>query len=45
MTALLAAMMLLCGLPIGFVIGLVAGARMYRGAIQRDDDIDYGGGV
>jgi hypothetical protein len=44
MTALLAALMLLCGLPVGFVIGLVVGTRMYRAAV-REDDVDYSGGV
>jgi hypothetical protein len=34
---LLAALMLLCGVPLGFIIGLVIGARMYSGAIKEEE--------
>jgi hypothetical protein len=40
-TALLAAIMLLCGIPFGFILGLVIGVKMF-GRIDRLDDFDGG---
>jgi hypothetical protein len=40
-TALLAAMMLLCGIPFGFILGLVIGVKMF-GRVDRLDDFDGG---
>lgn len=42
MTVVLIAAALLCGVPIGFIVGILTGARMHRAA---QDDIDYSGGV
>jgi hypothetical protein len=46
MSALVIAAALLCGVPLGFILGLIAGARMYRGTERPgDDDLDYSGGL
>lgn len=45
MSTLLLAVALLCGVPVGLIIGLVLGAKMYRVTRKRDDDLDYSGGV
>ena len=45
MNTLLLAAALLCGVPIGLIIGLVLGAKMVRARRRRDDDLDYSGGV
>lgn len=43
MTAVLLAVALLCGVPLGFIVGVVAGARMYRKVAE--DEPDYSGEV
>lgn len=49
MSAIVIAAALLCGVPLGFIAGVVAGARMYRpvtaAAQAKDDDPDYSGEV
>lgn len=44
MSALVIGGALLCGVPLGFIMGLITGARIYR-ETRRRDDIDYSGGV
>lgn len=44
MSALLIAGAMLCGVPLGFIMGLLAGAKIYR-ETRRRDDIDYSGGL
>ncbi len=47
MSTLLLAFALLCGVPVGVIIGLVLGSRLYRATRRRRDggDVDYSGGV
>lgn len=45
MMAVLAGAAMLCGIPIGFIIGVMAAKHVYRSAIHRQDDPDYSGGV
>ena len=45
MNTLLLAAALLCGVPVGLIIGLVLGIRLCRVTRRRDDDLDYSGGV
>lgn len=44
MTVILFAAALLCGVPLGFILGLITGAKVYR-ETRRRDDVDYSGGV
>lgn len=37
MTALLIAGAMLCGIPLGFIMGLLAGAKIYRETRRIDD--------
>ena len=36
---------LLCGVPVGLVVLLVLGVRLYRATRQRGGDLNYSGGV
>ena len=43
MTTLLAATALLCGIPVGFIVGILAARHVYRGKARADDfDGGYG---
>lgn len=44
MTTLLAATALLCGIPVGFIIGILAARHAYR-ATTKADDFDGGYGA
>lgn len=41
MTTLLAATALLCGIPVGFIIGILAARHVYRGT-KKADEFDGG---
>ena len=45
MNTIVIAAALLCGVPLGFILGLITGARVYRGTGSKDDDLDYSGGL
>lgn len=44
MSAIVIAAAMLCGVPAGFIAGVIVGARMFR-QVHPKDEPDYSGGV